>query len=209
SPVGLNGRVLGMVVLFPVLVLCIMFVLAAKIFFAARHVVLILPFLIVLVIGGTKGDERILAVLLLVFIITNGLALWRWYMVPEYQKGRWKEAVAILDEYKKPGDLAIVMGPSQFFIFDYYERGKIPLYLPDKGWKEDEVISKISGYKRVWIIACVGWQVDPDNRIARIVDERGKVILAYHLENRLDISGGIGILLFDMKDFNVRKDSKD
>ncbi|MCL5036259.1 MAG: glycosyltransferase family 39 protein [Chloroflexi bacterium] len=204
----LRPVLLGVIVFLPVILLGALAVLPTKIFFSSKHVIMILPFLIMLVIAGTRGNNRLLAALLIVFVLTNGISLERWYLNPEYQMQRWRDAVSVYKEYRRPGDLVIIMNPSQVFAFKYYEKDEVPLYLPEAGWKEKDVISIISNHKRVWIFSTYGWSVDPQNRIGSIVGERGDIILALRLKNSLDTSGDTGIILAKMRKAETQKGQK-
>ncbi|GIK41188.1 MAG: hypothetical protein BroJett011_50210 [Chloroflexota bacterium] len=113
------------------------------------------------------GAPLLLATLLLVTVLTiNGYALWQHYFNPAYAKDDWRAVIRKIEAFELPGDAIILTGDGGEKLFDYYYRGKLPLYLdflsPAPPPEEARhIIARIAGaHRRLWFTP-YGVDLDP------------------------------------------------
>ncbi|MCL4296464.1 MAG: glycosyltransferase family 39 protein [Anaerolineae bacterium] len=114
-----------------------------------------------------RGVPLLLATLLLATVLAiNGYALWQHYFNPAYAKDDWRAVIRKIEAFELPGDAIILTGDGGEKLFDYYYRGKLPLYLdflsPAPPPEEArQIIARIVGtHRRLWFTP-YGVDLDP------------------------------------------------
>jgi mannosyltransferase len=109
----------------------------------------------------------LLATLLLTTLLAiNGYALWQHYFNPAYAKDDWRAVIRKIEAFELPGDAVVLTGDGGEKLFDYYYRGKLPLY-PDflspapPPEEARQIIARIAGaHRRLWFTP-YGVDLDP------------------------------------------------
>ncbi|MBE7551897.1 MAG: glycosyltransferase family 39 protein [Anaerolineales bacterium] len=114
-----------------------------------------------------SGAPLLLATLLLAILLAiNGYALWQHYFNPAYAKDDWRAVIRKIEAFELLGDAIVLTGDGGEKLFDYYYRGKLPLYLdflsPAPPPEEArQIIARIAGaHRRIWFTP-YGVDLDP------------------------------------------------
>ena len=123
------------------------------------------------------SNSRILAiVILLCYFFVNFISLYDWYFIPAFQKQRWREAIASVNQVKTDGDAFLIQDFFQIHCLQYYLGSEKDIYMvhPDNPDKTLEHISK--SHWRIWYIASCGWRVrDPGLNVLHWLDKNMKL----------------------------------
>jgi uncharacterized membrane protein len=165
--------------------------------FNPRYTIAALPTLLLVMGAGFQRLPRRSALLLMVgWLAVSGVALARYYFVPDYQREDVRAAARLVEAREGREDL--VLAPTIGHVFLYYYRGSSPVrvYLP-AGWPSppsvaDVVEDRTAEKRYLWYVRARAWVDDPHGELRATLDRRFPRVGVFRLP-------GVEVLLYDRR----------
>lgn len=125
-----------------------------------RHAYIVFPaFVILVALGVSSFKSRTIKTMLIVgFLVVNGISLTNYYFNPQHQKEQWRDVAKYVEAWEQPGDVIIFYADYVQRAFDYYYQGNaekaglevVAELEKDEGWSRLQPM--IEGHERVWLV---------------------------------------------------------
>ncbi|MBI1881327.1 MAG: glycosyltransferase family 39 protein [Chloroflexi bacterium] len=109
-----------------------------------------------LTLHASRFTKFAAAILLFLLTSINAYALWQHYFNPAYAKDDWRAVIRTIENFSLPGDAIVLTGDGGEKLFDYYYRGKLPIYLdflspvPSEDQARDLIANIAATHRRIW-----------------------------------------------------------
>jgi 4-amino-4-deoxy-L-arabinose transferase-like glycosyltransferase len=124
--------------------------------------------------------------LIAALLLLNGISAMNQRIYPEWQRQDWRGAAEFLQTRVREGE-AIILEPSYaYYAFTYYYREipGAPLILIDDGRAARFDPESLRHFRRIWLVRCAPWVVDPGGNVKRLLDGTCPLLVKKSIENR-------------------------